>query len=111
MQGGLFPLRSLGPQRIFEHVAQYLDALEPKMQALDLESKRSPRADRCSGILSFATPPGIAAGKLAQAISERGVSVSSPDGLLRFAPHFANSLGEVSDVAAVVAEALKACQG
>jgi hypothetical protein len=106
MEGGLLPLERLGPERIFEHVSLYLNALEAEIVELGFQSKRSIRAERRSGILSLSPPPGFKAGVLAERITAQGVAVSSPDGLLRFAPHFANALSEVPAVVDATREAL-----
>jgi cysteine desulfurase/selenocysteine lyase len=83
-------LRELGVDAIFEHVTAYLAALEPLLASRGLVSARAREAARQSGILSVRPPPGVPLAGLARELAARGVSVSTPDGYLRFSPHFAN---------------------
>ena len=83
-------LGTLGPERIFGHVSAYLDALEPKLVARGFASERTPDARRRSGILAVRPPEGVSLPELAAALNEGGVSVTTPDGRLRFAPHWPN---------------------
>jgi hypothetical protein len=55
-------------------------------------------------------PRGVELVALARALRARGIAIGTPDGHLRFAPHFPNSLDEVSIVAGALDEALKECR-
>jgi cysteine desulfurase / selenocysteine lyase len=96
----------LQPARIFEHIQAYHDALEGELTSLGLVSLRSPRRDSRSGLLCFDLPSGVAIRGIVAALRSRGIVASSPDGYLRFAPHFANSVSEVPAVVRAVEEAL-----
>ncbi len=106
MHSALGLIQSLGVDDIFAHVQRYHDALEPKLTALGLASLRSPSPGERSGVLAFDVPESFEPSQLPARLAARGVSVSIPDGRLRFAPHWPNALNEVDHVAAAVAEAI-----
>jgi len=96
LEAGMTPILELGPERIFEHVQAYLDALEPELASLGFTSLRSPRPEERSCILSFVPPPGVDITRLVPALRERKVLTSMPDGLLRLAPHYYARLSELA---------------
>lgn len=100
LSAGLSICEALGPAAIYQHVQGIHDALEEALVPLGFRSLRAQEPDGRSCILSFALPAGLALPELARGLRERGIMVSTPDGLLRFAPHFANSLEEIPHVAA-----------
>jgi hypothetical protein len=53
-------------------------------------------------------PEGTRAADLASALRERRIIAATPDGLLRFAPHFPNSRAEIPLVLGALDEALSA---
>ena len=85
-------IESLGVGAIHAHVNRYLDALE---QGLESRGFASFRPVRRSGILSVLPPAGWAVPELAHGLARRGVVCNTPDGLLRFSPHWPNRLDEV----------------
>ncbi len=97
-------IRSLGVAAIHTHVNTYLDALEQGLQNRGFASFRSVRR---SGILSVLPPAGWSVRDFHQGLARRGVVCSTPDGLLRFAPHWPNSLREVPLVLEGVDEILR----
>ncbi|MEM9074800.1 MAG: aminotransferase class V-fold PLP-dependent enzyme [Myxococcota bacterium] len=86
-------IRELGVDAIFEHISRFHAALEPALKERGFESARV--EDAQSATLSVKAPPGHDEVDLAAKLGERGVAVSTPDGYLRFAPHWPNSLEEV----------------
>jgi selenocysteine lyase/cysteine desulfurase len=99
---------SLGVPTIAAHVGGYLDRLEPELVARGFRSLRvRPGAGR-SGILSVEPPPGTSAAALARELRGRRVSCATPDGALRFAPHWPNDPGEIPGVVEAVDGALAA---
>jgi selenocysteine lyase/cysteine desulfurase len=97
-------LLELGPEHIFAHVNQYLDALEAGLLERGFRSLRARDSERRSCTLGV-TPPSAAsrsASRIASDLAAHGVVCSGPDGVLRFAPHFANALSEVSAVLAAL---------
>ncbi len=100
LSAGLSICEALGPQAIYQHVQGIHDALEAALVPLGFRSLRAKEPEGRSCILSFALPSGLGLPELARGLRERSIMVSTPDGLLRFAPHFANSLDEIPLVAA-----------
>lgn len=99
-------LTALKPERIYPHIQAYLDALEPGLQGLGLESVRPEQAEARSGILSVHPPEGRCVGAIVKELAAHGVSASSPDGLLRFSPHWPNAMSEIPHVLSAVEEVL-----
>ena len=95
LEASLKLLLEMGIEAIFEHVSHYLDQLEPGLVELGFASLR--HAHRRSGILAL-RPPFGSLEQWAQALQRQGIRVSTPDGLLRLAPHWPNSLNEVEEV-------------
>jgi cysteine desulfurase/selenocysteine lyase len=92
-------LLKLGVDSIFAHVTRYLDLLEPHLLALGCTSLRAPDPAARSASLCVLPPPGAPPlHELAQRLAADGVIVSTPDGHLRFAPHFANNEAELAEV-------------
>lgn len=110
LEASVQALRTLGVAPIYQHVQQYLDALEPGLVNLGFSSHRSAVAEQRSAIASFDLPPGVAASTdvlgFAERLDARGVKVTTPDGLLRFAPHWSNPLAEVPGVLEAVEAAV-----
>lgn len=99
-------LLGLGVERIYAHVNKYIDALEAGLLARGFRSLRLADDARRSCTLGVLPPLGaaVSASRVATELTARGVVCSGPDGVLRFAPHFANGLGEVSHVLAALDE-------
>jgi selenocysteine lyase/cysteine desulfurase len=100
-------LRALGVDAIQEHIQRYHDQLEGPLTELGFRSFRAPDPARRSGILSFIPPAGKASPQLVAALTERGVVAAPPDGVLRFSPHFWNSVDEVPYVIDAVKQVLE----
>ncbi len=99
-------LLELGVANIFDHVQSYHDALEPALVERGFTSVRASDPELRSGSLCFLPPEGLELGPFNVALGERGVAASTPDGHLRFAPHWPNGLAEVEVVRDAVADAL-----
>lgn len=97
-------IEELGVPAIHAHVTAYLDALE---QGLERRGFASLRSARRSGILGVLPPSGWSLGDLHRGLARRGVVCSTPDGFLRFAPHWPNHRDEVPFVLAAVDEILR----
>ena len=108
LEAALEPILALTPSRIFAHLEQYLNLLEPLVVARGFRSRRSTRREGHSGILSFEPPASVSATDLVTQLRGRGVFASMPDGLLRFAPHFPNALSEIETVVAALDDAVSA---
>jgi selenocysteine lyase/cysteine desulfurase len=99
LHASLEVLLGLGVAAIRDHVTAYLDRLEPLLMRRGFRSLRAPDPQRRSGILAVEPPEGIGARQLRERLAARGVAVATPDGALRFAPHWPNALDEVERVA------------
>lgn len=97
-------IEELGVPAIHAHVNSWLDALERGLQTRGFASFRSTRR---AGMMSVLPPAGFSVGELQAGLARRGVACSTPDGFLRFAPHWPNSLDEVP----LVLEALDELRG
>jgi len=105
LRAGLAMIRGLGVAAIHAHVNAWLDAFEPQAVALGFESLRSPHPEARSGVLALRPRRGVDLPRLHAALAARGVAVTTPDGLLRVAPHGFNPLEEVPRVVAALADA------
>lgn len=102
LEAGMDAILELGVAAIYEHVARYLDELERGLEARGLVHSRARYSAGRSGILSLRVPAGIELGAVALGLRARGIACGTPDGWLRFAPHFPNALGEVPEVLAAL---------
>jgi acetylornithine/succinyldiaminopimelate/putrescine aminotransferase len=57
-------------------------------------------------LLGVTVPEDVKLSKLGAALRHRGVICNTPDGLMRFAPHWPNAHDEVPEVLAIMDEAL-----
>jgi selenocysteine lyase/cysteine desulfurase len=108
LEASLDLIQSVGPQTIFAHVGAILDALEPALVERGFSSLRSRDPAQRSGILGALPPAGISVVDLARELGDRGIACSTPDGVLRFSPHWPNDLGQVSEVVAALDASLTA---
>ena len=106
LEVGIHLIQQVGVDVIEAHVQAWHEALEPVLLERGFHSMRASDPARRSGILSVRPPEGLSAMQLMQALDARGVSVATPDGLLRFAPHWPNHLAEVSRVSRALDESL-----
>lgn len=94
-------IEELGVPAIHAHVNAWHDALERGLETRGFASFRSVRR---SGTLSVLPPAGFSIAELHAGLARRGISCSTPDGFLRFSPHWPNSLDEVPLVLEAVDE-------
>jgi selenocysteine lyase/cysteine desulfurase len=99
-------LLGLGIPAIHAHANAFLDRLGPGLAARGFALTREADPARRSSFCSAASPPGVDPVRLRDALGARGVAVSLPDGLLRFAPHWPNALAEVELVLGALDEGL-----
>ena len=100
-----------GVPSIHAHVDAYLRDLEAGLVERGFVSHRASAAALRSTILSVSIPAEVPLSKLAAALRERGVVCNTPDGLMRFAPHWHNARDEVPAVLDAVDESLAALRG
>jgi selenocysteine lyase/cysteine desulfurase len=107
LEAGVEILLHLGVSTVYEHIQKFHDGIEAQLVKLGFSSLRAKDPELRSGILSFRPEKTIDVPALAAALRARGVVISIPDGLVRLAPHFSNSLDEVDVVVDAFREALK----
>jgi hypothetical protein len=76
-------------------VQRWIDAVEPALVERGFTSRRARDPNARSGILSLEPPRGVDVIALHHALEQRGIACATPDGLLRFAPHWSNDVHEV----------------
>lgn len=106
LEAGVDVVSAVGVTEIFTHIQRYHDAVEPAFVTRGFESLRAADPGMRSCLLSFRVPAGLDVPSFASEVRKRGVVVSTPDGLLRLAPHFSNDLGEVALVRDALSEIL-----
>ncbi|NBB93330.1 MAG: aminotransferase class V-fold PLP-dependent enzyme [Gammaproteobacteria bacterium] len=84
----------MGVGAILEHVQAWHDALEPGLVERGFESARMEGAAGRSGILSVRPRDTSLSPAWVQALAGQGVACASPDGWIRFSPHWPNALDE-----------------
>jgi cysteine desulfurase / selenocysteine lyase len=104
-------LQELGVPSIFAHVNAILDALEGPLRARGFESVRSCDLKQRSCTLSLRAPAGVDVIDLQRRLGVHGVSCSTPDGLLRFTPHWPNDVGQAATVVGAVDACLAEMRG
>jgi cysteine desulfurase/selenocysteine lyase len=104
-------LSQLGVSAIHGHVDGYLDLLEAGLIERGFRSHRSKAPALRSTLLSVSVPHDLRLSKLGAALRGRGVVCNTPDGLMRFAPHWPNGHDEVPEVLAVMDQVLADLRG
>ncbi|MCA9538431.1 MAG: aminotransferase class V-fold PLP-dependent enzyme [Myxococcales bacterium] len=111
LEGAVALIEQLGVASIWRYAQAWIDPLEAALVKRGFTSLRCPDAARRSALLSLRPPAGLKASTLAAALLERGVHTTTPDGHLRFAPHWPNALTEVPFVVDAIDDALAALNG
>lgn len=93
-------LKQFGIETIYHHIQSLIDPLEEGLLELGFQSIRCPDQSRRSTILSV-KPPLTHECDLTtwcRKLSERGITTSTPDGWLRFSPHWPNDIEQIKHV-------------
>jgi cysteine desulfurase/selenocysteine lyase len=106
LHAALGPILELGVAAIHAHVQTVLDPLEQGLVALGCISARASAPEARSNILSVHLPPEVELPAIWRALDEQGVACASPDGYLRFSPHWHNSVADAEIAVAAVRRAL-----
>ncbi len=104
LEASLALLIELGIPSIFAHLQAYHDQLESALLDQGFVSLRAPHETGRSGSLCVELPPHLTAPEVQRILLHSGIVTSIPDGQLRFAPHWPNSLDEVPAVLAALTE-------
>lgn len=102
LEASLGLIEQIGVAAILEHVQAWHDALEPGLIERGFESARMAQAGGRSGILSVRPDDPSQSPAWVQALAGQGVACASPDGWLRFSPHWPNALDEAPRVLAAI---------
>lgn len=94
LRAGIQPLLALGVDNIWQHIQQWHDAVEPSLIELGYHSERAPTPAFRSGSLALRPPQGTSLIELNAQLADRGIAASTPDGRIRLAPHWPNSIDE-----------------
>ena len=100
-------IQQIGVEAIYEHVQRYNDRLEKGLRERGFTSLRASWPGGRSGILSVRVPYDCDVGELSHRLNKQGVACTSPDGLVRFAPHWPNSQEEVPVILEVIDEFMR----
>lgn len=111
LEAAVDALHQIGLDAIAAHIAAWHDSLEPALTERGFTSQRMPDKARRSGILSAAPPDDLTAKQIADALADRGVAVTTPDGLVRLSPHWPNALSEAPSVIDALDDALETLRG
>jgi cysteine desulfurase/selenocysteine lyase len=104
-------LKQLGVPAIHAHVDVYLGRLEEGLVERGFQSHRAAAPALRSTLLSVTLPDDVQLSKLGALLRDRGVVCNTPDGLMRFAPHWPNAHSEVPLVLAAIDDALTELRG
>ncbi len=107
LEAALDLILELGPTAVFEHVQQVHDAIEGRAVELGYSSLRAAEPAGRSGTLALLPPAGHDVVTLYREITAQGVACASPDGVLRFSPHFPNAVDEADQVVLTLEHALR----
>ena len=110
LEAGLSLIDALGIDAIHRHVQGILDPLEQALMQRGFTSERAPDPAARSCTLSFRPPPHLDITRIEQPMLANGVAVSIPDGRLRLAPHWPNSVEQVPQVIDAVDATLRAAR-
>lgn len=89
-------LQSIGRDVIWSEVSAWLDHLEAGFKTRGVDTTR--KIDAASGILSVRPPAGMTVEDVVHHFADHDIAVSSPDGYVRFAPHWPNEVAQTDRV-------------
>lgn len=102
LEASLGLIDDIGVGAILEHVQEWHDALEPGLLERGFESARMSSAAGRSGILSVRPEDPSRSPAWVRALAGHGVACASPDGWIRFSPHWPNSPAEAPRVLSAI---------
>ena len=111
LEAALALLDEVGMAPLHGHLQAWQDAAEAVLLERGFRSLRAPDPAARSGILAALPPEGVDSHELVLALAREGVAATNPDGVLRLAPHWPNSLDEHEVLAAALDAALPGLRG
>lgn len=95
LEAGISTHLLIGMKSITSHIQILHDRIEEGLQNIGFKSLRAKNKNSRSSILSFLPPSGQTTIEIAKKFSDHNIAISTPDGLLRFAPSWPSSFKEV----------------
>ena len=95
LEAGIIPHIHLGIKNIYQYVQSLNDALEEGLESLGFKSMRSSVKNERSSILSFLPPDGYETQDISAEMASKKISISTPDGYMRFSPSWPTNISEV----------------
>ncbi len=99
-------LLQLGVANIFAHVQRLLAPLASGMTALGCTVARGSDIEQHGCILSAKLPRDVDLPTIWRALDAEGIACASPDGFLRFSPHWHNNAGDIEAALSALSHAL-----
>ena len=101
-------LSQFGVERIHRYIQDLLDPLEASLKDRGFHSYRLKDSQRQSCILSVLPPSEDpkSVTEWVEALKQHNITITQPDGCLRFSPHWPNHIGQVSMIIAAIDELL-----
>lgn len=106
LEGSVDLILALGQEEVTKHIFAVNDALEKGAVELGMRSLRSPRRESQSGSLCMLPPDGVDVIALHRELTRLGIACATPDGTLRFSPHWPNAVDETDQVVLSLGEAM-----
>lgn len=101
-------LIEFGPDGIESHILAITARLMERLSRIDGIELYSPVADEDrGGIVTVSLAPPFKARAVFDKLMERGATIALRDGMLRYSPHFYNSMGEMDTVAEMTEEVMR----
>jgi len=108
LQEAIATLIEFGPDGIESHILAVTSRLMERLSRIDGLELFSPVADEeRGGIVTVSLAPPLDARAVFGALQERGATIALRDGMLRYSPHFYNTIGEMDEVAEMTEEAVR----
>jgi len=108
LQEAIGTLIEFGPDGIESHILAITARLMERLSRIDGVELFSPVADEDrGGIVTVALAPPLDARVVFEKLVERGATIALRDGMLRYSPHFYNSVGEMDAVAEMTEEVVR----
>jgi selenocysteine lyase/cysteine desulfurase len=106
LEASLDLILALGLDEVSKHIGLVNDAIEKGAVELGFRTLRSPSPESRSGALCLLPPDGVDVIAVHRELVRLGIACATPDGTLRFSPHWPNAVDEADQVTLSLGEAL-----
>jgi len=108
LQEAIGTLMEFGPDGIEAHILAITARLMERLSRIDGVELFSPVADEDrAGIVTVSLAPPLSARTVFERLLGRGATIALRDGMLRYSPHFYNTIGEMDAVAEMTEEVIR----